>query len=92
MIRATATAITATEMMGVAPEEWKQLAHTHRNDEADAYLISCTTVRSSDVVEEVERELGRPVITSNTATAWHCLRKLGINDRVDGFGRLLREH
>ena len=83
---------TAAAMMAVTPERWKTFALEHRDQRADAYLISCTTVRSADVIEELERELGRPVVTSNTAAAWHCLRKLGIPDRVEGFGALLREH
>jgi maleate isomerase len=82
----------AGEMMAVTPEKWREFALSLRNDAADAYLISCTTVRSVDVIEELEQQLGRPVVTSNTATAWHCMRKMGINDRIEGFGRLLREH
>ena len=84
--------VTADAMMGVTPERWKSFAHEHRDDSADAYLMSCTTVRAADVAEDLERELGRPVVTSNTAAAWHCLRKLGLNDKVQGFGRLLSEH
>lgn len=80
---------TAAAMMAVTPERWKSFTLEHRDERADAYLISCTTVRSADVIEELERELGRPVLTSNTATAWHCLRKLGIADKVRGFGCLL---
>ena len=81
----------ANTMMGVAPERWLEFARSHRDDRADAYLISCTTVRSVDVAEKLERDLGRPVLTSNTATAWHCLRKMGIEDRVEGFGCLLAQ-
>lgn len=81
----------AGRMMEVSPEKWREFTLAHRDDRADAYLISCTTVRSVDAVEELESELGRPVLTSNTATAWHCLRKMGINDRVEGYGRLLAE-
>jgi maleate isomerase len=44
------------------------------------------------VIDELERELGRPVVTSNQAIAWHCLRKAGIQDKVRGFGVLLCEH
>jgi maleate isomerase len=40
----------------------------------------------------MERELGRPVVTSNQAIAWHCLRKGGIEDKVPGFGALLWKH
>ena len=83
---------TADAMMAVTPERWKSFALEHRNERADAYLISCTTVRAADAIEELEQELGRPVITSNTAAAWHCLRKLAIQDKVSGFGRLLSQH
>ena len=82
----------ADGMMGVTPEEWRAMALAHRDDRADAYLMSCTTVRSTDVAEALERALGRPVVTSNTATVWHCLRTLGIADRISGFGCLLAEH
>lgn len=83
---------TADAMMAVEPQRWRAFVLEHRDPRADAYLISCTTVRSADVIEELERELARPVVTSNTAAAWHCLRKLGLLDRIQGFGRLLREH
>jgi maleate isomerase len=83
---------TANDMMSVTPEEWIAFARQHRSPEADAYLLSCTTVRSADVAEALEGELGRPVVTSNTAAVWHCLRKMTVPDRVEGFGRLLREN
>jgi maleate isomerase len=35
--------------------------------------------------------LGKPVLAINTATYWWALRQNGITDRIDGFGRLLRE-
>ena len=35
---------------------------------------------------------GKPVITSNQATFWAALRAAGLDDRPDGYGRLLREH
>lgn len=81
----------ANAMMAVTPEEWMAMGLANRNDAADAYLLSCTTVRSTDVADDLERKLGRPVVTSNTAAVWHCLRALGIKDPVPGFGRLLRE-
>ncbi|MSQ72677.1 MAG: hypothetical protein EXR27_15520 [Betaproteobacteria bacterium] len=84
--------VDANAMMGVTPERWIAFAKEHRDDSADAYLMSCTTVRAADVAEDLERELGRPVVTSNTAAAWHCLRKLGIADKVQGFGSLLSTH
>ena len=82
----------APAMMAVTPEKWRSYAIEHRNARADAYLLSCTTVRSSEVAEELEASLGRPVVTSNTAAVWHCLRTMGIADRVTGYGKLLAQH
>ncbi len=81
----------APAMMAVTPERWRSYAIEHRHDKADAYLLSCTTVRSSEVAEALEQVLGRPVVTSNTATVWHCLRMMGVDDRVNGYGRLLAQ-
>ena len=83
---------TNSEMARLAPGVWLKLARENRTDRADAYLVSCTAVRSAEVIDEMERELGRPVVTSNQAIAWYCLRKGGIQDKVPGFGALLCEH
>lgn len=83
---------TNTEMARLAPEVWLDLARQKKSDRADAYLVSCTAVRSAEVIDAMERELGRPVVTSNQAIAWYCLRNAGIHDKVPGFGALLCEH
>ncbi len=36
--------------------------------------------------------LGKPVIAVNVATYWHALRSRGIQDRIEGYGRLMLEH
>ena len=40
---------------------------------------------------QIERELGVNVMTSQQAILWNALRTAGINDRIEGYGRLLRE-
>ncbi len=57
----------------------------------DGIFIACTTFRAIDVIERLERDLGIPIITANQATAWECLRLLGINEPIDGFGELMRK-
>jgi maleate isomerase len=56
---------------------------------AEAVLISGTGVPTAGVVERLERDLGKPVVTSQTAMLWHALRTARIEDPVRGFGRLL---
>ena len=78
------------EFARVEPAQWYRLVMQHRHEEADAYLISCAQVRAAEVIEVLEHDLQRPVLTSNNAVAWRCLRQSGISDRVEGFGTLLR--
>lgn len=77
-----------TNMMAITPKQWHALALENRVPDADAYLLSCTAVRTAEVVQSLETALERPVITSNTSAMWHCLRTVGICDGADGFGRL----
>ena len=62
----------------------------HRD--VDAVFAACTNVRVACVAQEVERALEKPVISSNLATIWHCLRLAGYAERIDGFGRLFELH
>lgn len=78
----------ARDMISVEPGEWYRLVRAHAHADADAYFISCTAVRSLEVIEDLERDLGRPVVTSNQVAAWHSLRSMGLQDRPAGFGKL----
>ena len=79
------------EISRVAPGTVFDHALAVDRPEAEALLICCTDFNSVDVVEPLEEALGKPVVTSNTATLWAALRALGIDDRIAGCGRLLRE-
>ena len=60
--------------------------------EAEAIFISCTAFEGAgEVIDLVERLAGKPVVTSNQATLWACLRSLGVSETIDGAGRLLSE-
>jgi maleate isomerase len=72
------------------PQLWYDTALSLRRDDADAYFISCANIHSIDVIEDLERELKKPVITSNQAALWCALRKAGLREAVPGLGHLLR--
>ncbi len=78
-------------MSNVSAEQWYDEALAMRDPGADAYFLSCTTIRSADVIEPLEAALGRPVLTSNQVASWRVLRDAGIDDSIAGFGRLLSE-
>jgi maleate isomerase len=58
--------------------------------EAQAIFLSCTNLRTFDVLEALEQDVGKPVVSSNLATMWHALRLAGLTPCVDGLGSLYR--
>lgn len=56
--------------------------------DSDALFISCTALRTSGIVADLELALGIPVVTSNQATVWDCLRHARVRDLARGEGRL----
>ena len=65
--------------IGVVPlAETYRFAREHVAAGADALFISCTNLRTMDVIQALEEDLGIPVVTSNQATYWQCLRAWGI--------------
>jgi maleate isomerase len=75
---------------GLIPaERWIELARTLRRTQCEGLLISCAGIQLAPVLGQIEHEFGRPVIASNQALVWHCLRLLGLPDRPAGYGALL---
>lgn len=58
-------------------------------EDADGIFISCTNLRTIKVIEKLEEKLNKPVISSNTATFWNMLKKIGYKGKIHGFGTLL---
>ena len=79
------------EYIAVTPQQWKEITCENSRHEAEGYFLSCTNTRMVEVIEELERRLEKPVITSNQATLWACLRRLGYAQSVKGLGRLFNE-
>ncbi len=70
------------------PQKAAELAREANVVEADAVFISCTNFRSLEIIEPLEAELGKPVISSNTSALWKMLRLVGIRLPVPGAGQL----
>jgi maleate cis-trans isomerase len=75
----------------LGPENSMKLAREVDSPEADGIFISCTNFRALEGVEELEEELGKPVLTSNTTAMWHTLVTSGYDVPASGGGQLLRE-
>lgn len=57
--------------------------------DAQALFISCTGLPAVGAIAEIEHQLGKPVVTSNQASAWMLSRLAGFTDyRPQNWGRL----
>ncbi|MGH3980775.1 MAG: maleate cis-trans isomerase family protein [Pseudonocardiaceae bacterium] len=52
--------------------------------DADAMFISCTNLPTYDIIEPLERALGKPVLTANQVTMWSALRAMGLESMAAG--------
>ena len=58
---------------------------------ADALFVSCMNFDALAVIEALEERLGKPVVTSHSATLWRALALAGVDDPIAGCGGLLGE-
>ena len=59
--------------------------------EIDTFNFACPHWRVIDAIEVIEQELKVSCMSSLQAIAWESMRRTGVNDRIEGYGRLLRE-
>ncbi|MBO9534124.1 MAG: aspartate/glutamate racemase family protein [Solirubrobacteraceae bacterium] len=76
------------EFANVTEVQARELIRAADHPSAEAILFVCTGVAAAQLVDEMERELGKPVIDSLSVVAWEALRMVGIDPVVEGWGRL----
>lgn len=64
----------------VHPQDIYDCAKRVCTGKESALFISCTNLRAGEIIEDLESDLGIPVITSNQASLWAILRYLGFRD------------
>ncbi|MEM9104903.1 MAG: Asp/Glu racemase [Pseudomonadota bacterium] len=76
----------------LSPDDVFELALCADHDDAEAIVLSCTDMRSVEVIERLEQALGKPVVTSNQSMMFNLMRALGLprHERLPGklFERL----
>ena len=72
------------------PEDVFELGLKADHPKADALVLSCTDMRSVEVIDRLEAATGKPVVSSNQALMFAAMQTLGMKDRIAGFGRLLK--
>jgi maleate cis-trans isomerase len=87
--------VRADNLKGVAniydetAERAYRLARSVDTPEAEAVFLSGTGMPTVAVLDMLEQDLRKPVISSNSARMWLALRACGVNQPIAGYGRLL---
>ena len=83
----------ALDFGNVTPAQWTELALQNDRPEVEGVFLSCTNTTQIDAIADIERRLGKPVVNSNQAVLWGCLRQLGaaltLRPAMPELGRLM---
>lgn len=79
-----------TAMSYISPQDITDAAVASCDPNADLMFISGTALRAAQVIDELEKRLNIPVISSNQALVWHSLELVKYPTGITGFGALLR--
>jgi maleate cis-trans isomerase len=82
---------TAAEVGRLTRSQIRDLALGNDVPGTDALLIPDTAMHTIAQVDELERLLGKPVLTANAVTVWEGLRIAGIARRTTGLGALFED-
>jgi maleate cis-trans isomerase len=73
------------------PQSAYDIGRRVNRPEADAVMLACGNWSTFDIIDRLERDLGKPVLTTNQVSFWHAL-KIMERKPLGGLGVLLREH
>lgn len=84
------TYLDADDVVAISDASILDATRAAAQTESEALFLSCTGMRSVPLIDQLESELGRPVLASLQVLAWRMASAFG--KRPDGPGRLLRDH
>ncbi len=76
VVENVALGLQAKEFGSVTPQQWAKLSKDNDRPEADGIFLSCTNTTQIEAIADIERTLGKPVVNSNQAVLWGCIKRL----------------
>ena len=75
------------------PESGYELASAllHEHPNVDGVYLPCNKWRTISVIERIEQDYQKPVVTNTQAWVWEALRLMNMRKSIAGCGRLLSE-
>ena len=84
--------LSSIEQNALTPQDAYEMALKANHKDAQAIVISCTDYRALEAVTAIEKSLGKPVITSNQALMFACLKRLNVKfEKLTAGGQLFTQ-
>lgn len=80
----------SSEIKRVSPKAILDLAKSADTRGSEGILISCTDFQAVPIIEALELDVKKPVISSNQATLWKLMVLSGKRIPIKGYGTLMR--
>ena len=74
----------------IEPGEIYRKVREITSSRSEAVFVACTQLRAMEVLDSLERDLGKPVYSAVQASAWAAYQAMGIDPRIADCGSLLR--
>jgi maleate isomerase len=73
-----------------SPEDLMEVVirHKHLLTDVDGVFLACTNLRSMEAISDIEKAVGKPVVSSNSASLWRGLHAAGADTRPIALGEL----
>jgi maleate isomerase len=71
---------------------WYDLACRVDSPEAECVLLACSGIRTAAIMEPLEADLRKPVVSAPAVSIWAALRLAGVREQVSGRGVLLARY
>jgi maleate cis-trans isomerase len=74
----------------IQPDEIYRKVKEIASPDAEAVFVACTQLRALEVLDLLERDLGKPVYSAVQASAWQAYQAMGVDPGITDCGSLLR--
>ena len=58
---------------------------------SDTLFVSCTALPVLSIIKELEKKLGKIVLSSNQTLIWDTLKQINYSNKVEGYGELFKK-
>jgi maleate isomerase len=76
VVHDVALGLTGHAFATASPQHWLEVTRDNARSETDGYFLSCTNTTQIEAIAEIEQSLGKPVVNSNQAVLWGCMKRL----------------